>query len=92
MFMYMCACVCMCLCAVRGGWFSGVTFRNDTAAAEDLQQVVFKFPEFNKLPSRESTYSYENSVKAIGPRGVPACVPIVIRSPGIYLIERCACL
>lgn len=47
--------VCLCIranvCVQFGGWFSGVTFRNDTAAAEDLQQVVFKFPEFNKLLS-----------------------------------------
>lgn len=32
-------------------------FRNDTTAVEDLQQVVFKFPEFNKLLSRESVTS-----------------------------------
>lgn len=36
-------------------------FRNDTTAAEDLQQVVFKFPEFNKLLLRGCLFSYENS-------------------------------
>lgn len=36
-------------------------FRHDTTAVEDLQQVVFKFPEFNKLVSGKSSFSYENS-------------------------------
>lgn len=44
-------------------------FRNDTTVAEDLQQVVFKFPEFNKLLSRECLFSYENSDIESGSRG-----------------------
>lgn len=60
-------CVCVCMWRTRG-LFPDVTFQNDTAAAEDLQQVVFKFPEFNKLLSREGIYSYGNGV-ASGSRG-----------------------
>lgn len=63
-------------------------FRNDTTAAEDLQQVVFKFPEFNKLLSREGAASLMK-IAISKAAGVSRCQ--LLCSFGICLIGSLIC-